>query len=168
MVVACALVQHTVGPGLASPIGVLGDRDDLDLDRGVLLERVDRQLDTLVSRRLDADERLSVADILSKALAEIPENDRAEERGFELGFHRRWDGSDFLEHLQNDIAGRHALGLQTIAGVLGNTFGLEYAHNDSCRHLSLLVIHSLTLPERSNGDKARRAAFVDGGERSNR
>ena len=65
-------------------------------------------------------------------------------------------GPIFFEHLENDIAGWHPLGLQTITGVLGNTFGLEYAHNDSCRHLSLLVIQSLTLPERSNGDKARR------------
>src|SRR5271169_2896051 len=62
-------VQRAVSPGLASPIGVLSVRNDLDLDRGVLLERVDRKLDPLVRRRLDTDERLPVADILSKALA---------------------------------------------------------------------------------------------------
>jgi hypothetical protein len=75
-------VQRAVSPGLASPNGGLGVRDDLDLDRGVLLERVDRQLDPLVRPCLDAEERLSVADIMSKALAEIPEYDRAEKLGF--------------------------------------------------------------------------------------
>jgi hypothetical protein len=44
-----------------------------------LLERADRQLDLLVRQRLDADERLAIANIVGKALAKIPENDWAKE-----------------------------------------------------------------------------------------
>ena len=129
---------------------------------GVLLERVDRQLDPLVRRRLDADERLSVADILSKAFAEIPENDRAEERGFELGFHRRWDGSDFLECLENDIAGWHALGLQRLRA----SSAIPSDSNTPTTILAAICPSwSSSPPLCPSGPTATRpgAAFVDGG-----
>jgi hypothetical protein len=148
--------RATVSPGLRSLIGILGGRDDLDFDRGVLLEGIDRQFDPRVGRRLDANERLSIANVMGKVFAEIPENDRVEKLGFELGFHRRWDGADFLKHLENKIAVRYALGPETIAGVLGNTFGLEYPDNDSRRHWKLLITRSVTLPDPSSGGKGRR------------
>ena len=40
-----------------------------------------------------------------KALAEIPENDGAEEGRGELGFHHRRKQADFLVYLENDLAG---------------------------------------------------------------
>src|SRR5262252_10845702 len=146
---------RAVSPGAASVGRVLPGRNNLDLDRRVLVERVDRELDPIVSRCLDADERLSIADIMGEALTEIPENDRTEERGFELGFHRRWDGADFPQHLEHDVAGRHTLGLQTIAGVLGNPLGLEHPDNNSRRHFALRITEPVALPERFRCDKAR-------------
>jgi hypothetical protein len=63
---------------------LFAEGNDLDLERGVLLERVDRQLDPLISRCLDTDKRFPVADMMGKAFAEIAENDRTEEPTFQL------------------------------------------------------------------------------------
>jgi hypothetical protein len=64
--------------------GVVVARDDFNLLRSAELQGVDRQLDPFVGRGLDARERFSVAEVVSKVLAKITENERAEETRVEL------------------------------------------------------------------------------------
>jgi len=62
-----------------------------------------------------------------------------------LGFINNYR-ADFLQQLEDDIACRHPLGLEAIAGVLGDAFGLEHPDNNFRCHLTLMIRLIPTVP----------------------
>jgi hypothetical protein len=117
-----------------------------------LLESVDRQLDPFIGRGLDADQRLSVPDLMDEVFQKLPSIVGPRNPASSSGFITFGIGPISLSTLSTISPTSTPLSLEAIT-VLGVTLGLEYSDNDSRRHFRPPG-HPAThfAPKRSCGD----------------